>query len=117
VDLPSEPVRDRLDVRHVLVADEHERRRLDLAEAIRHVFDQQLLVVLDRSLELERAPLHLGDSGANTGIDILELAAWAGDPRPESHVDCLVAITLAQRRLLLSPGRAHFARPVVPGQA
>ena len=77
-DLAREALRDRVHVGLVLLADEDERRRANLAELLREVVDEELLLVLLHSdRELVGPPLHLGDAGAHLRVDVLRPAARA----------------------------------------
>ena len=110
-DLGDDRVGDLVDVAHVLVARDDERRRAHVREPRRRrrVEPRHLHLVSD--LALERGPLHLRDEYAHLRVDAVR------EPEPQVRFDGGIEVAALEGLLFLGAERAHLVGPLVAGEA
>ena len=116
-DLLGDATRLLAEVLDVELADEHERRRADLAQpAERGRVERAPLGIGLRcvgvELQLERALLHLADERAHARVDIVRLPLGPVDPRPQVELDRGVDVARVEQGVLLLAERLHLVREV-----
>ena len=118
-ELALEPVGDLVHVRDVLLADQDERRSVDLAHPLRQVAHERLFLgrLPDGQLELVGAPLHLGDARSHVRVDVFGLPPRAVDPGAQAHLDRSIDVSPLEGLHLRLVRRVHLRRPVVAGEA
>jgi hypothetical protein len=110
-DLAGEPVGDLVDVVHVLVAGDDERRRCHVTQPRGSRRIELSAADLMSPLSLEGDALHVGDERAHVRVDVL------CEPQLQVRFDSRVEVAALERCVFLGAEGAHFLRPLVSVEA